>query len=618
MRSEPQILSRVRKFRDLRSSMRGSLIGNKAPARQLACGMLAILIFWFSHLALAANEQALEQLRLADNVKMTSHAQFVAILDSVQSRRDQLNTADRHYLSYLQSWRKVYDGRYQVAIEELNDLLAKIVDPVLELRARATLVNVYSLAVRYSDAFSELTRMLESLQGISDRDAREQALGVAALLYNQVEQYALGLEYAEMLIKEDWQGRGLCKGGQVKLEALYQSGQLSNADVSADPVVRACLAMGDFVRANLVRTYIARAYIDEGEWQRALALLNSHYEEALATRYSFLISEIDSIRAYIARNLGNREDAKKFALSSVTNGVQDQYTEPLVTAYRVLYETALDEGDVVSALRYHEKYAEVDKGYLDDISARQIAYEKVKHEILARQLQIDALNKQNEILQLERENNRLYIALLISVLAFIGLWAYKTKRLQMHFMRLSQKDGLTGIANRPYFLERAEQLIESSRKASHEVSIVLCDLDYFKAINDRFGHAAGDYVLKRTVEACQNHMRPEDLFGRFGGEEFGIVLAGCELAVARERCEQLRAAVESITAAEFGMHSNVTASFGVASARASGYDLRLLLAHADSALYQAKRQGRNCVVVYDRNSGAMPFAESGSARVDVA
>lgn len=577
-----------------------------------------MLLLWLSHSALAAGDQAFEQLRLADSVKMKSHGQFVAILDSVQARRDQLNTADRHYLSYLQSWRKVYDGRYQVAIEELNDLLEKVEDPVLELRTRATLVNVFSLAVRYSDAFSELTRMLESLQGVSDQDAREQALGVAALLYNQVEQYALGLEYAEMLIKENWQGRGLCKGGQVKLEALYQSGQLSNADANADPVVRACISMGDFVRANLVRTYIARVYIDQGESQRALTLLNSHYEEALATRYSFLISEIDSIRAHIAKHLGNRQEAKKFALSAVTNGVQDQYTEPLVTAYRVLYETALDEGDVVSALRYHEKFAEVDKGYLDDISARQIAYEKVKHEILARQLQIDALNKQNEILQLERENNRLYIALLISILAFIGLWAYKTKRSQMHFMRLSQKDGLTGIANRPYFLERAEHMLENSRKTNDEVCIVLCDLDYFKAINDRFGHATGDHVLKWTVEACQKHMRPQDLFGRFGGEEFGIVLAGCELPVARERCEQLRAAVESITAEEFGMHSNVTASFGVASAKASGYELRLLLAHADSALYQAKRQGRNCVVVYDRNSADAPFPESGAARVDVA
>ena len=96
------------------------------------------------------------------------------------------------------------------------------------------------------------------------------------------------------------------------------------------------------------------------------------------------------------------------------------------------------------------------------------------------------------------------------------------------------------------------------------------------------------------------------------------MLTGCELAVARERCEQLRAAVESITAEEFGMQSNVTASFGVASAKASGYELRVLLAHADSALYQAKRQGRNCVVVYDRSSASASFPESGSPHVDVA
>jgi diguanylate cyclase (GGDEF)-like protein len=567
----------------------------------MSCGVLALLLSLFALSALAADYGVSEQLHLADQLKTSDHGQFVDILESLSGDLEKLSSRDQQYLLYLRSWRKAYEGEYETAIDGLSDLLEKVEEPVLKLRARATLVNVLSISTRYNEAFALLTTMLESLNNVADPDAREQALGVASLLYNQVEQYSLGLEYAGMLIEEDWQGRGTCKGGQLKFEALYWSGQLANHLQQAEAAVAACSKIGEYVRANLIRTYLARWYVERNRLDEALALLDAHRAEVAATRYSLLISEFDALRAHIAQRLGRLREAERLATSAVENGVQRQYTEPLVTAYRVLYEIARAEGNAAAALRYHEKFSEADKGYLDDISARQIAYEKVKHEIIARQLEIDALNKQNEILQLERENNRLYIALLISILAFIGLWAYKTKRLQMHFMRLSQRDGLTGIANRPHFMQRAELLLEDSRKAGHELCVVLTDLDYFKTINDRFGHAAGDFVLKRTVEVCQGYMRPQDLFGRFGGEEFGIVLAGCELATAKQRCEQMRAAIESITAPEFGMQSNITASFGVACARDSGYDLRTLLAHADTALYQAKREGRNCVMVYERN-----------------
>ena len=568
--------------------------------------------------AWAADEDVGAQLRLADQVKTSDHRHFIEAIESVSKDLEQLSPQNQQYVLYLLSWRKTYEGNYQAAIDGLSDLLKRIEDPVLQLRARATQVNVLSISARYNEAFALLTPMLQSLKAVSDPDAREQALGVAALLYNQVEQYSLGLEYAEMLIKEDWQARGTCKGGQLKFEALYKSGQLANQLDAAEAAVLACSAIGEFVRANLIRTYIARLYVERNRLEDALALLDAYDAEVASTRYPILISEFDALRAHIANSLGRSQVAKRLAKSAITNGVQNQYTEPLVTAYRVLYEIARAEGDTAAALNYHEKFSAADKGYLDDVSARQIAYEKVKHEMLARQLEIDALNKQNEILQLERENDRLYIALLISILAFIALWAYKTKRLQMHFMRLSQRDGLTGIANRPHFINRAEHLLDVSRKGNQDLCVVLADLDYFKAINDRFGHAAGDFVLKRTVEVCQRHMRPQDLFGRFGGEEFGIVLVGCELAVARERCEQLRLAVDSVTAPEYGMHSNITASFGVASASNSGYDLRTLLAHADAALYQAKREGRNCVIAYEPNRGSDAVPEQNSRRAGAA
>jgi diguanylate cyclase (GGDEF)-like protein len=148
-------------------------------------------------------------------------------------------------------------------------------------------------------------------------------------------------------------------------------------------------------------------------------------------------------------------------------------------------------------------------------------------------------------------------------------------------------------------MELASGTLENCLKLKQEVALVLCDLDNFKQINDRWGHAEGDSVLKYMVAACQTHLRAADIFGRVGGEEFCILLPGCGTKDARERAEDLRKAIAAITEKSRAV---ISASFGVTSTTLSAYELNQLLAHADTALYQAKRTGRNCVVVYDKES----------------
>lgn len=210
----------------------------------------------------------------------------------------------------------------------------------------------------------------------------------------------------------------------------------------------------------------------------------------------------------------------------------------------------------------------------------------------------------------EVEATRLYGVILTLVLVFIGLWAVWTKRSQLHFKTLSRIDGLTGISNRLHFMERAEAALAYARKSGHDVCLVLFDLDHFKAINDRFGHAVGDFVLQRTATLCRDYLRRSDVFGRFGrfgGEEFSVALPGCRLEEAREQAEQLRQIINRIEAEHHGVRATASASFGIASSAVSGYELTRLLANADAALYRAKRAGRDCVMAYDT-------AESGEVR----
>jgi diguanylate cyclase (GGDEF)-like protein len=557
-------------------------------------------------------EEAVRLLKQADVLRTADYAQFAAILQRLDERSASLAAPQRQYLRYLKGWRSAYDGDYIAAIPMLESFIDESQDPNLQFRAGATLVNVRVLAAQYQAAFAELSRLLKALPSVDDAEARELGLGIAGFLYNQVGQYDLGLSYAEQIMSENNRGRGVCTGGQLRLEALYKSGKLRTADLEFPQGIEACVRANEVIYANVIRTYVARLFLDQGKIDAAVSVLKAHYDEVAAARYPRLTSEYDALLADAYRRKGDATTAHAFALRAIESGVKNQYTEPLTLAYRLLYELERERGDFKSALAYHEKYAAADKGYLDDVSARQVAFEKVQLESTANKLQIEALNKRNQVLQLQRalgekavENSRLYIALLLLGLVFIAFWAYKTKLSQLHFMRRSQQDGLTGIANRQHFIEQAEHALQACQREQLEACVILCDLDQFKAINDKYGHAAGDFVLQQAVIACQSHLRPNDIFGRLGGEEFGIVLPGCNAEQARQRSEQLRLAISGISTTP-GLESGVSASFGVAGTNASGYELWQLLAHADAALYHAKHAGRNRVAVFDPNSDLRP------------
>jgi diguanylate cyclase (GGDEF)-like protein len=575
-------------------------------ARWLSPGGLGLLLPLLMHWAGAvAPAEADRLLKRADLVKIGNHSEFTVILKSLEDESRDLSLAQREYLHYLEGWKSAYDGDYEAAIAKLEAFIPEARNATLRFRAGTTVINVLELAAHYERAFARLSRLLEQLPEVSDGDAREQALLVAAQLYNDVGQYDLSLHYAQMLIDENWAGRGVCKGGDQRLRSLYESSRLKAVGPDLQAGIDSCVAVGESGYTITIRIYAAKLYIDQQRFDDAIKLLSEHYDAVRQTQSPRLISEYESLLARAYEEKGDVAQARRFASNAIDSAVKNAYTEPLITAYRVLYKLAKQQDDYKLALAFHERYTAADKGYLDDVSARQLAYQKVNHENIANKLQVDALNKQNHVLQLERElsakaveTSRLYIVLLAMTVVFIGLWAYKTKRSQLHFMSLSQMDGLTGICNRPYFIEQADKALEYSRKTGQHACLVLFDLDHFKAVNDKYGHATGDYVLKRAVSACKNHLRKSDVFGRFGGEEFAVLLPGCELDEARRHSDQLRATIASISADQDSAKATISASFGVASTSTSGYELRQLLAHADAALYQAKRAGRNRVVLY--------------------
>jgi len=580
-------------------------VRNDSARRWLLGGIACLCLFAGGALLAADAEGLTDMLQRADAAKSVDPAEFTRLIEQLQVQIDDLSDRQREHLQYLQAWRLVYAGEYAAAIPMLESLADGASDPKLQFRASVTTANVQMLATRYEGAFLQLNKLLNKLPEITDKDARLQGMSVAADLYVLVGEYDLGIHYAEQVVKENASGRGVCRGEQIRLDALCKTKRIKADDPAIPAAINACLRQGESMAANGIRSTQARLFLRERRIEEAINLLERHYGEVEQTRYPRGISEWESLLAQAYQQRGAGINAQRMALRAAEHSVKNQFTQPLVGAYRVLYEESEKQGDISSAIGYLKKSAAADKAYLDDVTARQLAYERVKSNTLTTKSQLEALNQENKLLQLQREldgkaaeTSRLYILLLTLVLVFIALWAYRTKRLQLHFMKLSQVDSLTGIANRPRFIQLAEAVLEAARKSQQQASVVLCDLDHFKAINDRFGHAAGDHVLRQAVLACQGHLRVSDVFGRVGGEEFGIVLPGCGLEDAKQRAERLRVALSEIEPQFDGERCPVSGSFGVSSTGTSGYELRQLLAHADAALYRAKAAGRDRVLLY--------------------
>jgi len=165
---------------------------------------------------------------------------------------------------------------------------------------------------------------------------------------------------------------------------------------------------------------------------------------------------------------------------------------------------------------------------------------------------------------------------------------------QERMRHFAEHDDLTGLWNHRIVIERLRQEVDRAQRDGSPLSVILVDLDHFKEVNDTFGHPSGDLVLKEISTIFQRSVRTYDWVGRYGGEEFLLILPGSSFVSARIRAEQFRMAVQTARILDGNTVIQVTASFGVA----SGFtpDFETMIHVADAALYRAKNNGRNCVM----------------------
>ena len=178
-----------------------------------------------------------------------------------------------------------------------------------------------------------------------------------------------------------------------------------------------------------------------------------------------------------------------------------------------------------------------------------------------------------------------------------------------HLERLATTDSLTGLFNRRHFLTTLEGEWSRFQRYYRSLTVLMVDIDHFKSVNDRYGHAVGDEAIKAIAEACLQGKRKSDIVGRVGGEEFAVLLPETSLTRARVVAERIRKTIANQSLQAHEAQFSITASIGIAEASVSMSGAGSLLAAADQALYQAKAKGRNCCVAWSPSPPAKMAAE---------
>jgi len=565
--------------------------------------------------ALAQTSTIDARLQHADRIKRTDNAGFQSLLAQLDANAGGMTAVQRDWLDYLHAWQTGYDGNYPQALIRFNALLARTRDPTVRARARISVIDDQINSNHLVDAYANIEALLDGLPTITDHDAHFLVLASASSMYVDAGQFDLAMRYIDAALAFDHGALSTCIMSATKVNALERNGKLGLNEPAIDDGIAACRDVGETIFANIIRVSVANVRLGRGDVEAALASLQPFDAEAMATGSTALIPPFRATLATAMLRHGDLARAGQYARSAIEHAGVGAHSKAIADAWQVLYQIARKQGDDAAALGYLEHSAAAEKSYLNAVSTSALAYQTVAQRVRSKKDQIAALQQQNQLLALKRQAQarsllavQLAIALLLLLLGSVALYAVRTRRAQRKFRDLARRDGLTGICNHQHFMERAEQVLAASRKDAREASMVTIDLDHFKRVNDEHGHAAGDAALRHTVDCCKAHLVPNAIFGRLGGEEFAILLPDCVRERAAELAETMRARIAALHDLPARLPFAVTASFGIASTRDVGHDLKVVLAHADRSLYQAKRDGRNRVAVHGAGEPATMMA----------
>ncbi|MDR6982781.1 diguanylate cyclase (GGDEF)-like protein [Rheinheimera pacifica] len=539
-----------------------------------------------------------------DELRLKNFTEFRSRIKSLEPENINYESETHNYYSLLKAYEAVMLTDYAESLKFALPVTYYPHDLSLSFRAKALVANTLIHSRDYSRAFTYLEEMINQLDNVPDKRAKNHGLNVISFMYNRVDKYELAYYYSNIIYGNTDSGAEKCHSSFNKIEALIGLNK-SEIEFEIKNALAFCEEADEPLFGWLIKSLRLEHLVKQGLFQAAVANYEGMMLQKGILDYPIVKTRIyhQALHAYLG--ISDVASAEILAKQIVDESKSELISKPVMSSYKVLLEIYREKGQFEQALNYYELYNKAQNAYQDDRSARLLAYNLALGEIEVKNQRISLLDKDNELLSLQRNiyqqevrQNRLIMLLLFSVLVIASFTAYRGMSGRKRFKKIAEYDQLTGISNRYHFNNLAKVALDYCELNAKPAALILFDLDYFKTINDNYGHATGDWALQQVVKTCRNFMRNNDVFGRIGGEEFAVVLPGCYADKAALLAEICRDAIATIDTTESGYQFPLSASFGVSSSDISGYQLKQLLADADLAMYRAKQSGRDQIATY--------------------
>lgn len=555
------------------------------------------ILFFFGTLlsvpAWSASEIA-DLLASAENNRTSNPTLTQQNLQSIEARLAELTPEQHARYVFISAYSSAFSGKLDKAIVLAESITTT---PFVDTRVKANLLlaNMNESIKDFRKAYSYLYEALKDSHHLKDNAILNNIYTVAAQLHISAGAYEKAYEFARTMESIATTERHLCISQSQQLHALI--GLKNSYDpTSFQSAFAHCEAANE--RLMALALYVFTADI---ELKRDPAALLQRMQDILPELekigFQFTILKARYYRGLALLQLQRLSEAKQALQQVFSQAEQLQDHDIANKAVLHLAELAEQAGPQPQAVLLYKQHIAALNQHLSEYKERSIAYHLAQANYMENQNKLLLLQQQNAVLQLEAELKKQELwwtvlagtAFICLLLAVLGLLQRKQRQLFL----LANTDGLTGCLNRRRFSELAQQWL--SQHPQQNVALLLFDIDLFKNINDRYGHSAGDAVLKALVSRLQQLVPPQGWFARLGGEEFAIWLGGASLTEAALLAEQCRLALCNEPLQWQQQQISISASFGVVAGPAPA-ELETLLQSADQLLYQAKAAGRNCCI----------------------
>ena len=498
-------------------------------------------------------------------------------------------------------------NQHRERVAYVSGFIEKVQDPNIKSKLLYQLSVSYVVLGQYEQALAVMNSSIAILPDVTEPIAKIDILQSTVALLNSLHAYSEALSYANRIydlpdVNQDLSAK--CIASSDRVEIYMRLNERSLARTEMRDAVELCDKNGRTYISLIVKALGAIDLIDHQEFQNGIAAgLPALHAFPSSMRDVDYVSDLEEALARAYLQTGRAAVAEQHALLAYQIAQSQKLVQQTEKSLETLERIKRAQGQFVAAVDYAEQALVQKNALLDDQLQKNIAYQRVKFSMQDQSNQVSLLEKKNKILaiekQLEKKNSEnlwLILVLAFFIVTALGVYLWKVTLQKNFFRRTTQIDGLTRIANRSHFIASADRVVTGR---TGFVSLIVFDMDFFKLVNDSFGHAAGDWVLSAVCQIVSAELRKGDLFGRLGGEEFAICLPNTDAPTALQLAQRCREVIATIDSSPCGFQFDLSASFGVATMGLDDLGTYAdLLEAADKALYQAKSDGRNCVAVH--------------------